>query len=585
MAITRTKISTEKQATPGGQGELLVSNAGAPEWQTPAELGLLNEEYADEKIEEVREEAQASSAAALNEAKEYTDGVASGIAAGLNNKVDKEFGKGLSANDYSSAEKTRLASIEPGAQVNVKSDWDATSGDAEILNKPTIPSTTGLATEAQVQDVQDNLDAHEADTANPHSVTKAQVGLGNADNTSDADKPVSTAQQAALDGKADISTVDTYLVPYQSQKLLSQFNLSEWSKQSSGGSIAQNTTDFISGAESLEMITPATANGSIFADKSIPATDMTNAIFRVAVKCSDYTRFNGIWCDIGDSSMSNFFRVNVVQDPRSLRDGDWNYITFSSADLRSTTGSPSWTNITKLRLRVNAAGSASASVLFDILTYSIAESKPRLLITFDDGYKTDISVAKPIMDSHGFVGTSYVIRDKIGTGGTRMTLEDLKSLQRCNWSIGSHGSPDLTTLTKEQLKAEFEDITQYLKSNGLSGYNNYAYPMGRYNSLVTSVADRYFKTARTIHVQPETTIPAERLKLRVFYVINSTTNSQLQGEINRANRNGITLILVFHRIVSTTSEPEDVSIANFTTFMQTIASSGIPVTNIEMAYK
>ncbi|MDJ0631055.1 MAG: hypothetical protein QNJ44_22545 [Rhodobacter sp.] len=43
-----------------------------------------------------------------------------------------------------------------------------------------------------------DLAAHEADTANPHSVTKAQVGLGNADNTSDADKPVSTAQLLAI---------------------------------------------------------------------------------------------------------------------------------------------------------------------------------------------------------------------------------------------------------------------------------------------------------------------------------------------------------------------------------------------------
>ena len=585
MAITRTKISTEKQATPGSQGELLTSNAGAAEWQTPAELGLLNQDYADAQIADIRAEAQTLSAEALADSKEYTDNIAADLTLDINTKVDKEFGKGLSTNDYSDAEQTRLASVEPGAQVNVKSDWNAMSGDAVILNKPTIPSTAGLATEAQVQDVQDNLDAHEADTANPHNVTKAQVGLGSVSNLAPADMPVSTAQQSALDGKADISTIDTYSIPYQSQKILSQFNLAEWPKQSSGGSIAQNTTDFISGTESLEMITPATANGSIFADKSIPATDMTNAIFRIAVKCSDYTKFNGIWCDIGDTSMSNFFRVNVVQDPRSLRDGGWNYITFSSADLRSTTGSPSWSNITKLRLRVNASGAAAASVLFDVLTYSIAESKPQLLITFDDGYKTDISVAKPIMDSHGFVGTSYVIRDKIGTGGTRMTLEDLKSLQRCNWSIGSHGSPDLTTLTEEQLKSEFEDITQYLKSNGFSGYNNYAYPMGRYNSLVTSVADRYFKTARTIHTQPETTIPAERLKLRVFYVINSTTNSQLQDAINRANRNGITLILVFHRIVSTTSEPEDVSIANFTTFMQTIASSGISVTNIQMAYK
>jgi hypothetical protein len=45
------------------------------------------------------------------------------------------------------------------------------------------------------------LNAHTGNTANPHAVTKAQVGLGNADNTSDANKPVSTAQQTALDAK------------------------------------------------------------------------------------------------------------------------------------------------------------------------------------------------------------------------------------------------------------------------------------------------------------------------------------------------------------------------------------------------
>jgi len=39
--------------------------------------------------------------------------------------------------------------------------------------------------------------AHASNTSNPHSVTKSQVGLGNVDNTSDADKPVSTAQAAA----------------------------------------------------------------------------------------------------------------------------------------------------------------------------------------------------------------------------------------------------------------------------------------------------------------------------------------------------------------------------------------------------
>ena len=64
------------------------------------------------------------------------------------------------------------------------------------------------------QDLKDEIDAisggtgvqlqvHLDDLSNPHQVTKAQVGLSNVENTSDADKPVSTAQQTALDLKVD----------------------------------------------------------------------------------------------------------------------------------------------------------------------------------------------------------------------------------------------------------------------------------------------------------------------------------------------------------------------------------------------
>lgn len=44
---------------------------------------------------------------------------------------------------------------------------------------------------------------HINNTSNPHNVTKAQVGLPNVDNTSDVNKPVSTATQSALNGKVD----------------------------------------------------------------------------------------------------------------------------------------------------------------------------------------------------------------------------------------------------------------------------------------------------------------------------------------------------------------------------------------------
>lgn len=47
--------------------------------------------------------------------------------------------------------------------------------------------------------------AHKANTANPHGVTKVQIGLGNANNTSDLNKPISTATQAALDDKVEVT--------------------------------------------------------------------------------------------------------------------------------------------------------------------------------------------------------------------------------------------------------------------------------------------------------------------------------------------------------------------------------------------
>ena len=58
--------------------------------------------------------------------------------------------------------------------------------------------------------VKDSLDEHIADKANPHQVTKAQVGLGNVDNTADVDKPISNATKAYVNSKdGDLTTLKT----------------------------------------------------------------------------------------------------------------------------------------------------------------------------------------------------------------------------------------------------------------------------------------------------------------------------------------------------------------------------------------
>ena len=64
-------------------------------------------------------------------------------------------------------------------------------------------SNIAQAKKSEVTAVDSKVDTHIARVDNPHGVTKAQVGLGNVDDTSDADKPISTATQDALELKAN----------------------------------------------------------------------------------------------------------------------------------------------------------------------------------------------------------------------------------------------------------------------------------------------------------------------------------------------------------------------------------------------
>jgi hypothetical protein len=76
------------------------------------------------------------------------------------------------------------------------------------------------ATRAQADTtVNAKVDSHIGNKSNPHGVTKAQVGLGNVNNTSDADKPVSTAQATAIaDAKAAGTNAQTNLTTHIKNK-------------------------------------------------------------------------------------------------------------------------------------------------------------------------------------------------------------------------------------------------------------------------------------------------------------------------------------------------------------------------------
>lgn len=81
----------------------------------------------------------------------------------------------------------------------------ATTTQAGIMTAADKTKLNGLKDQAgitsDIDAVQTNLETHINNKSNPHEVTKDQVGLGNVDNTSDANKPISNATQTALNGK------------------------------------------------------------------------------------------------------------------------------------------------------------------------------------------------------------------------------------------------------------------------------------------------------------------------------------------------------------------------------------------------
>lgn len=81
----------------------------------------------------------------------------------------------------------------------------ATTSQAGLMSSADKTKLNGLKDQsgitADIDAVQSNLETHINNKSNPHEVTKAQVGLSEVDNTSDANKPISNATQTALNGK------------------------------------------------------------------------------------------------------------------------------------------------------------------------------------------------------------------------------------------------------------------------------------------------------------------------------------------------------------------------------------------------
>lgn len=129
-----------------------------------------------------------------------------------------------------------------------------------------------------------------------------------------------------------------------------------------------------------------------------------------------------------------------------------------------------------------------------VLTYNqfvAGEAAPAgsVVITFDDGERSVITTALPLMRERGLTGAVFMTTGWIGQSGY-LTVDDLKLLKEAGWTIGTHGVTHrlLSDLPAEEIRLELEESRRVLADIIQEEPQHLALPGGRGNRSVTVAA-------------------------------------------------------------------------------------------------
>ena len=138
------------------------------------------------------------------------------------------------------------------------------------------------------------------------------------------------------------------------------------------------------------------------------------------------------------------------------------------------------------------------------------------IITFDDGYKSQFTSAKPILDNYGYNASFFIICNFVGKtakemnstsivnfvgkGVEQMSWQDIMALYRQGYQIGAHTMNhlrNLTSMSNNELNYEIGQSKQCLADHGIHT-NTFAYPYenGKDNATIVEKIAKYYSYAR-----------------------------------------------------------------------------------------
>lgn len=156
----------------------------------------------------------------------------------------------------------------------------------------------------------------------------------------------------------------------------------------------------------------------------------------------------------------------------------------------------------------------SLNTLLKYLSGNLTVNPKTIVLTFDDGFQNFYETAFPVLSRYNFTATVFLITDYCGKlndwlgnlpGMQRMALmswDKIKELNAYNFEFAAHSRThaDLTKLEPAKAFREIVESKTIIEDRLGGKVKNFAYPYGRYNSIVKKLTEKHFETASSTNL-------------------------------------------------------------------------------------
>lgn len=370
-----------------------------------------------------------------------------------------------------------------------------------------------------------------------------------------------------------------------------------WTISPGGTNVASSnlndTSSYLLGTQSVLLTTPSTQAANAYFQVSGQALDATGCDLRVYFWYDNLAALSLIKVYAGDSTLTNNYHATVTDLSSSNPSvttmtfpefpGTWAYVDIPWSAM-TTSGTPTRSALDTVRIQVmNKAGTPLNFRIAGAATVLIDEGNrwPNGVVTisFDDCRPGQKTLAIPYLDKYGYRATFFPI---IGaTGPNTLTTDDLKKLRDRGHEIGAHASSTsvhatgVAGMNEPQLVAELEILRQWQVTNNFAS-DSYAYPNGYWSPAAAEIVSRFYRSARlAFTLLPSSVRPENQWRIRAYN--GGSQYSSLSAALTQVQANKGWLHVIYHDVQSSGATGIAANIADFQTFIDSVAAAGVPV--------